>query len=96
MLATKITVLDPTAESTRPRFEMAIRPDRLEGKVLGIISNTKPGGDLLLEEIAQRLNERFHFGGIFKHNKSGKLGMAESALNDFSGKCDFVIVGVGD
>jgi hypothetical protein len=97
-MATRMTtVLDPTAKSTRKEFKMAVRPDHLEGKTVGLIWNTKPGGDILLNRFAEQLNQRFHFGQILKHTKaSSALGIAEDSLNEFSTKCDFVIVATAD
>jgi hypothetical protein len=92
-----VTVLDPTARSSRKRVPMAIRPSRLDGKTLGIISNKKPGGDWLLDEIAEALNERFRFARILRHKKrSHAFGIDEDSLNEFSLNCDLVIVGVSD
>ena len=92
-----IIVLDPTAKSARKMTEMAVRPNRLEGKALGLIWNSKPGGDALLNGFAEQLDRRFRFSQILRHKKpSAVLGIAEDSLCEFSAKCDFVIVGIGD
>jgi len=92
-----ITVLDPTATSKRKGIQMAVRLDRLEGKVLGLIWNSKPGGDVLLKRFAEPLNKRFHFSDILWHKKqSASLGLDEDSLNEFSMKCDLVIVAMAD
>jgi len=97
MVIRTLTVLDPTAKPTRKEFKMAVRPDKLEGKVLGLIWNDKPSGDILLNEFAEQLNKRFHFAQILRHKKAdAPLGITEDALNEFSTKCDLVILGVSD
>ena len=97
MRPNRIIVLDPTAQSKRKGITMAIRPQNLEGKVLGIVWNSKPGGDILLGKFAERLNKRFKLSRILKHKKPGSSrGIDEDSLNELSAECDFVIVGIGD
>lgn len=92
-----ITVLDPTAKSTRKVIEMSVRPNRLEGKVVGLVWNGKPGGDVLLDAFAEQINKTFHLGQVLTHKKPDfALGIAEDFLYELSAKCDFVIVGIGD
>lgn len=97
MVTRMITVLDPTAKPTTKELKMAERYDKLVDKVVGVIWNSKPGGDVFLNELGEQLNKRFHFAQILKHEKSdASLGVAEAILNEFSKKCDLVIVGVAD
>lgn len=97
MVTNRIILLDPTAQSKRKEIVMAIRPENLEGKVLGVVWNTKPGGDILLGKFAEELNERFKLAQILSHKKrSPSLGIDEESLNQLSVKCDLVIVGIGD
>ena len=52
------TILDPTAERSptiRPRLG---RPDRLEGLTIGIVDISKPRGNIFLDQIDARLQER--------------------------------------
>jgi hypothetical protein len=51
-------LLDPTSERSpvaRPRLA---RPDKLDGKVVGILDISKPRGDVFLDRIHELLNER--------------------------------------
>jgi hypothetical protein len=51
-------ILDPTAEQSatmRPRLP---RPDRLDGLTIGILDISKARGDVFLDRIAERLDER--------------------------------------
>ncbi len=93
----KITVLDPTAGSTRKKLEMAVRPDKLEGKVVGLIWNSKPGGDVLLKRFAEQLGKRYNLAKFVKHDKpDAATGISDDALNEISTQCDFVIAAQGD
>jgi hypothetical protein len=97
MSTRRIFVLDPTAQSKRKQISMAVRPQNLEGKVLGIVWNSKPGGDVLLEAFAEKLNRRFKLGRILRHKKPGSSrGIATESLDELSAGCDFVLVGLGD
>jgi len=97
MATRTITVLDPTAKSRRKEMEMAVRPQELEGKAVGVVWNSKPGGDVLLGEFVEQLTRRFRLSQVLNHRKpSPALGISELVLNEFSRKCDFVIVGIGD
>jgi hypothetical protein len=51
-------LLDPTSERSptlRPRLA---RPDRLEGLIIGIVDISKPRGNIFLDQIDARLQER--------------------------------------
>ena len=51
-------LLDPTSERSptiRPRLA---RPDRLEGLTVGIVDISKPRGNIFLDQIDARLQER--------------------------------------
>jgi hypothetical protein len=53
-----ITVLDPTAElapSTRARQP---RPENLDGLTIGLLDISKPKGDIFLDQLMRRLQER--------------------------------------
>ena len=97
MKSEMITVLDPTSKSTKKELPMAARPDRLEGKVMGILWNTKPGADVLLNRFAELLDERFHLAQILRRTKKSQAyGADEAILNELATKCDFIITGTGD
>ena len=98
MANTKIVVLDPTSRGKLKEAVIARRPISLEGRVMGIVWNGKPGGDLLLERIGELLRERFHFSQISKLYAKADVTdiLAEAEINDFAKKCDVVFLGVGD
>ena len=97
MVTKTITVLDPTSKAQRKELKMAARPGNLEGKVIGLLLNDKPGGDILLDRFAQLLDERFHFAKILKYTKpSAGFGADIDMLDSLSAECDVVINAIGD
>jgi hypothetical protein len=51
-------LLDPTSERTPPLRERVPRPESLEGLTVGLLDISKPRGDLFLDRIQARLEER--------------------------------------
>jgi len=97
-MATKtITLLDPTSRGQRKKLKMAVRPDRLEGKVVGSLWNNKPGGDILLDRFTRLLDGRFHLAKTLKRTKPyASSGADIGMLDGLSAECDLVIIAVGD
>ena len=97
MASQTITVLEPTNKSVKKELPMAVRPDNLESKVIGVIWNRKAGGDVLLNRFVELLDKRFHFAQILRNTKiASSYGVVEDILNEFSTKCDFTITAIGD
>ncbi|MFC2001020.1 hypothetical protein ACFLUZ_00760 [Chloroflexota bacterium] len=97
-MATKtITVLDPAVEPKTKDFRMAVRPDNLEGKVVGLLWNRKPNGDVLLDRLSQLLDEKYHLAQSVRCDKHvASMPATEEQLSELATKCDFVITAVGD
>jgi hypothetical protein len=90
-------ILEPTAAGgIAPRG--AWRPlDRLAGKVVGFIDNSKPNFQHLVDDLAELLVTRHGVASIVRHRKLGaSIPAPEAALADLQEKCDFVITGSGD
>lgn len=97
MVSKTITVLDPTNKVAKKELPMAVRPDNLEGKTVGVVWNRKAGGDVLLNRFLELLDDRFHFAQVLRNTKfAASYGVTEDVLNEFSSKCDFIITAVGD
>ncbi|OGA23290.1 MAG: hypothetical protein A3I01_01550 [Betaproteobacteria bacterium RIFCSPLOWO2_02_FULL_65_24] len=52
-------LMNPVGDPPRAVFDGAGRPGDLSGKTLGLFWNGKPGGDVLLDEVALCLSGRF-------------------------------------
>ncbi len=94
----KIVVLDPTSKGKPKESAKARGPINLEGKVMGIVWNGKPGGDTLLDRFGELLTERFHLSRIMKINGKADItsSLSEAEINQLVEKCAFVLIGVGD
>ncbi|MFC1985260.1 hypothetical protein ACFLT4_05545 [Chloroflexota bacterium] len=97
MTVKMITVLEPVAKLAREELPMPVRPNDLNGKVLGLIHNDKHGGEVLLERYVDLISKRFKLAHVLRHHKPrSHHPIAEDVLDEFSAKCDFVIGAVGD
>jgi hypothetical protein len=56
--APKVAVLDPTAEAAPATRERRTRPASLDGLTIGLLDISKTRGDVFLDQIDRRLNER--------------------------------------
>jgi len=52
--------IDPTRNLNKAKIALAPRPMDLQGKVVGLLDNTKEQGDVILETVASALRE--HYG----------------------------------
>jgi hypothetical protein len=55
----RLAVLNPMARTEMIRAEPATRPPSLDGRVLGLWWNTKKGGEVALERLADHLGTRY-------------------------------------
>lgn len=92
-----ITVLDPTAPPGIEAMTMAPRVRGLDGKRVGFLWNGKPGGDVLLKRIRERLSERFRLAGtVWQEKTMGGRPIDQAILQELLRNSDLVINAVGD
>ena len=96
MVERTITVLDPTVGPQAKEVSTSSRVDDLNGKVLGILWNSKPNGDIMLRRIEELLSERFRFADTIWRQKPMAGIPGTEALQGLVGKADFVINAQGD
>ena len=93
----KIEVLVPAAEVRFQEIKMAERWKDPNRKVIGLLWNRKPNGDLLLKHLEKSLRERFQLRGTLMREKALSSSEASSEiLEELSAKCDLVILAIGD
>jgi hypothetical protein len=88
-------VLDPRGVPLSSDNALAERPVSLHEVRLGILSNSKPNGDLLLQTLQHALEQRFHFTEIIYRNK-GVSTPAPAEVIEILGQCDVVLNALGD
>jgi hypothetical protein len=90
-------VYDPTAPSPTPAKNLRRTVGDLNGKVVGFIDNTKPNFNLLIDDLAALLSERYGVKSVIKHAKrSVATSAAAQVLDDLASQCDLVVTGSGD
>ena len=95
----ELSVLNPVAEAKTEKVELAPRLTDLSGKTIGLLWNAKSGGDVLLEQNAELLKQRY--SGMKFKNYLGVVGQimrsitAEQA-DTISKECDAVIGATAD
>ena len=92
-----IQVYDPIAPClTQPR-QARQTLDKLAGKVIGFIDNSKPNFNHLVEELSPILMAKYGVKQVIKQRKrSASQGAPEAVLNELVEKADAVITGSGD
>ena len=90
-----IDVLDPRGVPQQGAYALARRPTSLQGATLGILSNSKPNGDMLLQAIQSELAERFHFTEVIYRHKGISSPSSGNVIADLE-KCHVVLNAVGD
>ncbi|GIS82786.1 MAG: hypothetical protein CM1200mP15_14180 [Dehalococcoidia bacterium] len=59
MIAQKIKVFDPTADDQVGSDDLANRLNTFDGKVVGLLNNTKDRTDVILNQIEEQLRRKF-------------------------------------
>ena len=95
--STKRTVLvfEPHAEESVRDEPIARRSESLNGRVIGLLDNTKDFADKLLDEVKSLILKDFpqaEFRTFRKKNVSG----AEPDMMEKLATCDAVVTGIGD
>lgn len=93
----KTKVLNPEAVAKPPRGGLAERVDRLDGKRIGFLNNTKANVDILFDRIEELLSERYRIAGVVRTRKANAAVPASAAvLDQLVAECDVVITASGD
>ena len=90
-----IDVLDPRGVPQQGTYNLAQRPTTLQGLTFGILSNSKPNGDLLLQAIGSELAERYDFEEVIYRHKGISSPSTDDVMADL-GQCDVVLNAIGD
>jgi hypothetical protein len=95
--ATRRTVLvyEPVAEAGKNQDALAQRLPTLDGKVIGLLNNTKDLVDVLLGEVKNLLQKDFP-GVEFRDFRKESVSGATPELLEQMATCDAVVTAVGD
>jgi hypothetical protein len=95
MLMATMTILDPTAASSATKGSLAPRPASLDGLRIGLLHNTKPGGEILLQAISERFARDYRLKSILWRRKPLPT-LPASFVNEMADQCDVVVAALGD
>ena len=90
-----IRVYEPVAEESGDQEALARRVSGLDGKVVGLLDNTKDLVDVLLGEVRELLQKDFP-RTEFRYFRKESVSGAPPGLFDEVAECDAVVTAVGD
>ena len=90
-----VLVYDPTVEEAKDQDTLAARGATLDGKVVGLLDNTKDLVDVLLGEV-QALLQKDYPKATFRYFRKESVSGAAPGLMDDVAACDAVVTAVGD
>ncbi|MDA0655348.1 MAG: hypothetical protein O2912_02920 [Proteobacteria bacterium] len=89
-------ILDPTIATEREHIAYAPRPQNLAGLRIGLIENTKPNAEAVLQKVAEKLKAAHGMSVDVLVHKHQRAPLKDDQLAELKGRTDFAIAGVGD
>ncbi len=90
-----VLVYEPVAEAGTIQDALAQRAPALDGKVIGLLNNTKDLVEVLLDEVRNLLQKDFPAAEFRDFRKESVSGAAPELLEQVA-TCDAVVTAVGD
>jgi len=93
----QIQLLVPMLETDRGSSKLTIRPTSLEGKVVGLLWNSKPNTDILYDELAAWVTLNHKVKAVRRYRKpSAAIGATAELLDQMKAECDVAVSAMGD
>lgn len=92
---TTYVVYNPTAARSDASRELAPRPESLDGTTIGLLFNSKPNADVLLERVRERLGAMHDATFVLRSKPTAARPMAREVIDAMRG-CDAVVNAIGD
>lgn len=90
-----VVILDPVGHVLPQSHSLAERPTSLVGLRIGFLHNGKPGGEVVLEALKERMQSELRPAAVVWRRKTHPSAPA-SFLDELARECDVVIAAVGD
>ena len=90
-----VQIYEPNAEGASSEAALAARLGTLDGKVIGLLDNTKDRVDVLLGEV-QALLKQDYPNAEFRYFRKESVSGAAPDLMKLIADCDAVVTAVGD
>jgi len=95
-MSTELGFIDPTANRPDRLVNLAERPISLNGKVIGLLDNTKEQADVILSTIGEALCERYGAESVVLRRKEHYSKPATpEMITEMAEKIDVAIAGLG-
>jgi len=92
-----IELLSPAAAAPDHAVPLAKRGPALEGRVVGLLDNSKSGTRPFLDRVEELLTSRHGVARIIRYDKrAAALPVSDEMLEAASRECDVVINGIAD
>ena len=95
MIAQQIKVFDPTADDQVGSDDLANRLNTFDGKVVGLLNNTKDRTDVILNQIEEQLMEQFPNIDVRHYRKQSVSGMTPDIKEQLIEEVDALITATG-
>ena len=83
-----MVILDPTSPPLAVDARLVARPSDLNGKVLGLLNNSKLNAANLPDEVGELLSERYQFAKVIKGSKpNASTPCPEAIVKEFAASC---------
>ena len=92
-------VLSPEGRAQTSAAKVAAVPrfQDLQGKVVGLLDNSKPNADKLAERFAELLKKDYGVARVISRRKlTAQQGAPKEYLDELAAQADFVLSGLGD
>lgn len=92
-------VLSPEgkAKSSAAKIAPVARFTSLQGRIIGVLDNSKPNADKLAERLAALLRERYGVAKVITRRKlTAQQGAPKQYIEELAAQTDFVLAGLGD
>ena len=87
----EVVTLDPRDTAPTQSVGVAPRSSALDGKVIGLLSNTKPNSEMLLRMLADLVGEKYSIKEVIKANKgTHRIPAPPEIVDDLVSRCDVV------
>ncbi len=96
MGAGRITVYDPTADERVGQDSLAPRLTTLNGRVVGLLDNTKDRAEVILRQVEGQLRDQFPGADFRYYRKQSVSGMGPQIERQLTDEVDALISAVGD
>ena len=96
MVVGKITVFDPTADERVGQDSLADRLTTFDGRVVGLLNNTKDRAEIILDQVEQQLRSQFPGVEIRHYRKESVSGMGPKIEQQLNDEVDALVSAVGD